>query len=225
MNPIPAAAALRRGILIGAGCLLAGLTSAALHAQPSKTAPQATHVAIVDIVKVKEGLAETKDAEAKLQAIAKEYDQRLQDIKKEIDKIDANLDTMKDKKETAEFRSLAGERAVKQAQGKALGDVLTELMAEQNGAIVRPMYLKMVETIDRIAKADGWDLVLRDDRGIVPPAVNADGRPITAREVVLITTQRSVLAASDTIDITQAVINRMNNDYKAAPTKKEKVNP
>jgi len=60
--------------------------------------------------------------------------------------------------------------------------------------------------------------VLRDDHDIEPPENvpdnNGNMHPITGREVRRVVDQRSVMAGSEAIDITQAVITLMNNEYK-----------
>jgi Skp family chaperone for outer membrane proteins len=211
----PASAPLRRALAI-ASCVLIGAAAAAtLRAQPSAARTAApTRVALVNLGRVMDGLNEGKDAKARLDALVNDAKKQLDDLNTQIKAIDKDLELMKGKEDSPQYREKLGQKLVKTAQGKAQEQVLQQLINEQEGTTVRGMYVKMTEAIQKVAVRDGWDLVFRDDRDVVPPEKTSDGRPLTGREVRGIIDQRAIMAAGAAIDISQAVIDQMNNDYK-----------
>jgi len=208
----------RRALFIGSACLVAALAGAAtsLRAQPAAPKPAAVaHIAVVNLGKVMDGLNEGKDLKLRLDQQVADSKKQLEDINTQLKKIDADLELKKEQKDSPDYRALLGRKLVLTSQGRALEQVLQQLIDEQEGATVRAMYLKMTDAIKKIADRDGWDLVLRDDHEIEPPEKKRDGTPLTGREVRGVIDQRSILSVNPSIDITQSVITQMNNDYKA----------
>ena len=206
---------LTTALLVAALALMGAYRSAA--GQVSANPKPATRVAIVNLAKVMDGLTEAKDAETRLKGMVADSKKRLDEINDRMKKIDADLELMKDKKDSKEYRTLAYERLELSANGEARQKVLQQLIDEEEGTTVRLMYIKMTEAVNKFAAQDGWDLVLRDDRDIVPPEKTPQGRPLTGREVRGLIDQRSVIAASDRVDITTQIVTMMNNEFAQAP--------
>jgi len=211
---------IRRGLVSAAmfvaALSLMGMFRSATANQPSVAAKPATRIAIVNLGKVMDGLAEAKDAKARLDGMVSDSKKKLQEINDRVKKIDSDLELMKDKKDTKEYRQLAYEKLELGATGEARQKILQQLIDEEEGATVRLMYIKMTDAVKRLAAQDGWDLVLRDDRDIVPPD-SVKGRPLTGREVRGLIDQRAILTASDRIDLTTQLVTMLNNEYKATP--------
>jgi Skp family chaperone for outer membrane proteins len=211
MMHTPVSPAVRRGLALCACVAAAALAGAGLR-QPAARPPAYTRVAIVNLGRVMDGLTEGKDAKARLDAVVSDAKKQLEDLNTQIKAIDKDLDLIKEK-DSPQYREKMGQKLVKTAQGKAQESVLQQLINEQEGSTIRPVFMKMTDAIQKIATRDVWDVVLRDDREVVPPERTADGRPLTGREVRGIIDQREILAANSAVDISQAVIDQMNNDY------------
>lgn len=217
---------IRRGVVIASIAALCALAGAGLRQPAAPVQPPAapavprnngpTRVAIVDATAVLKALSETKDLQARL-------DTRLADAKKQVEAIDDQIKKLTDdvklmKDQTSpDARDKQAKLYVLNEQDRALRSALGQLIDEENGASVRSIYLKILDATQAIAMRDHWDIVLRDDRAIVPPEKlkDAQGRehPITGADVTRIADQREILAATGSTDITQDVIDQMNNDY------------
>jgi Skp family chaperone for outer membrane proteins len=210
-----------RALTIASFALVGVFFAANLRAQAATSkGGLPTRVAIVNLAKVMDGLAEGKDAKMRLDASAADFKQQLSDISSQLKKVSDDLELKKDQKDTPEYRKLVGQRLELLATGRAREAILQQLVDEQEGSTIRSMYLRMTDAIQKIAIRDGWDLVLKDDRDIVPPERLKDNngveRPITGGEVRRIVDQRQIMAANPAVDISQVVVDQMNNDYKGA---------
>lgn len=211
--------ALRRSAMICAFAFLGVLAAAGLRAQPTavqrNTGP--TRVAIIDLGKLMKELNEAKDVTERLKTMVANSKKDLDDVQDKLKKIDDDLKLKENQKESPEYRALLGQSLVLRAQGRALQSVLQQLLDEQEGAGLRSIYLKIIDAVQRIAARDNWDIVMRDDRALVPPERlqdnNGNEHPIRGSDIPRFTDQRQILAASGGVDITQDVIIEMNNDY------------
>jgi Skp family chaperone for outer membrane proteins len=194
----------------------AGISATAQTTRPSRPA---TVVAIVNLAKVMDGLDEAKDAKTRLEEQVNASKKKLEEINDRLKKIDGDMDLLKEKKESKEYRQMVYEKLELASTGKARSEILQQLIDEEEGTTVRGMYVRMADAINRLAAAEGIDLVLRDDRDIIPPERTNQGRPLTGREVRGIIDQRSMMAASERIDITSQVITMMNNEFKGGRAK------
>jgi Skp family chaperone for outer membrane proteins len=218
--------ALKRGVTVASFSILGALAAAGLRAQPAanQTPPAQpvarvagpTRVAVVDAAAVLKALTETKDLQTRLEARLADARKQVEDVQAQIKKINADLELKKDKT-APDARDLAAKAYVLATQDRATRDALGQLIDEENGASVRTIYLKILDATQRVAARDHWDLVLSDDRSLIPPETIKDAngreRPITGSDVTRFAEQRQVLAASPGIDITQDVITQMNNEY------------
>src|SRR5262249_3399897 len=143
-----------------------------------------TVVATVNLGRIIDGLDEAKETLAHLKEQAEASKKDLQVLADQLKKIDADLEMMKDKKDTPEYRRLLGQKLEISTLARARQEVLSQLMDEQEGAVTRTMFIKVADAIKRLAASDGIDLVITDDSGIVPPEkirdrADAPPHPIT----------------------------------------------
>lgn len=185
--------------------------------QPAAKTSQPVRVAIVDLNRVVEGLAEAKDAKERVKAQGEEANKGLKELSERLEKLTKDLNLLKQSKQqkiSKEIIALLSQRMEVEAQGKARKATAEQRLEFERGDNLRAIYLKIVEATEQIRAADGWDLVLRDDRDLSPPEATPEGLPLTEREISGIVMQRTILAASKPVDITQQVIDLMNNAYK-----------
>src|SRR5690606_23398544 len=124
-------------------CVIAA-TSAGL-AQNNKPSGAPTRVAIVNFKKVMEGLAEAKDIELRMHQMRDEFNKQLADIKAKLDKAKADLEMMKGKESTPEFRALVLQALELEANGRAKETILQQRINEQEGTTVRQMFVKLTD--------------------------------------------------------------------------------
>ncbi len=80
---------------------------------------------------------------------------------------------------------------------------------------LQDLYKKIVDAINTLALSEGYDLVIVDDSGEALP-FNRNARVVPQDQVRQQLTRRKVLFVSPTLDITEDLIMRMNNEFNAA---------
>ncbi|MCH8343645.1 MAG: OmpH family outer membrane protein [Planctomycetes bacterium] len=79
------------------------------------------------------------------------------------------------------------------------------------------LYLKISEAIGELASAQGYDLVILDDSA-QEPEFDRDSRIPGQVQILQQIASRKVLYRNPAIDITNDLITRMNNDFRARPS-------
>ena len=77
------------------------------------------------------------------------------------------------------------------------------------------LYKKVFDAIQTLALTEGYDLVIVDDSGDALPFVRSS-RVVPQVQVLQQLTSRKVLFVNPTLDITEDLIMRMNNEFNAA---------
>lgn len=172
-----------------------------------------TSVAIVSFGKIVDGLDEMK-------ANAKAMDDKVAKWKTEFlnaQSIVAQAKTELDMQTAWSIEWLETQRRIAENEGKLESlNKISGILRERDGAIsMRRIYAKAMIEIEKVSKAEGYDLVLYDDRDLFVPDDETFWKNRSRSEVVASVTQRQVMYASDTVDITQRVVTAMNNAYHA----------
>jgi hypothetical protein len=151
----------------------------------------------------------------------KEGQTKLKEVTEQIKKVEAELEALKDPSMATRL-----EKQARIAELTALGEgrlaALQRVLEVTAGDTLRRLFVKAVASADALAKKDGWDVILIDDRSVVPPerlkgpdGKEGTGRRVTIGEVRNIIQQRNILVASERVDVTAALLTMMNNEYKA----------
>jgi Skp family chaperone for outer membrane proteins len=188
-------------------------------------AGQTTGVAIVNFKRVfdnQTGLTEFKEGMSIIDDQKKESQAKIDELRVQLKKANEDIKNLPD---TASLK----QRLTQQQQAleiEALLDArartLSLQLQVQAGDLMRQTFEKVIEASDRLAKKDGWDIILIDDRGVKPPErlKNEDGkegRRLTVSEVESVIQQRHILSAVKRVDITDNLIEMMNNEFKNPP--------
>jgi Skp family chaperone for outer membrane proteins len=175
-------------------------TGARLRAEP-------TSVAIVNVEKALNDLAELADLNTALKV---RRDKRQQDLDALYDRIKGLDEELKLQPENAteKRRELRAQIFELTETGKARTNAYQSLINIEKGEIIRPLYTKLVAGVGEVAAKEGYDLVLFDNRALEVPL---DTQAVI-NEVIQ---QKSILYADERLDITDQVIVLMNNKYKA----------
>ncbi len=197
--------------------IAAGLAATSITALSSRSAATATlaapptAVAIVDMQKAINDSTEIKARNEALKVRAEARMAELDKFKKDLkDLVDGAKLLPEGSPDAVKARA---EAVVKNATLEAQFQAYKQLTDIESGDILGDIHAKVIAAVDAIAKRDGYQLVLADDRAIVPPK----GRPV--EDVGNAINQRRVLFADPSIDITERVLTAMNNEYEAGKAK------
>lgn len=212
-----------KGLMVVGLCVAAVGTSAALRAPAEQSKPSLaspTAVGVINLKKLFDNLTEYKDSTGLIEEKQKDVEKKIKEVEGQIEKLSKDFEALKDPPMAVRL-----DFQVKLVELQALRDAriaaLRRSLEVQAGDVMRRMFIKAVETGDRLALKDGWDIILIDDRGVVPPEkvdteTSKEGRRITASEVRSIIQQRTIFTANDArVDVTAALYEMMNNEYKA----------
>lgn len=205
----------RRALCITGLCLAAAFTGAALQpatAQNNGTipSPPPTSVAIVDLGKLLDGIDEAADARKRIKDQEDKYNASLDQLRAQAKTINTDLEMLKGKESTPEYLAKKAASLEIEAQLETRFKTSKALMDLHLGENLRGLYVRIFDVVDRFGKQNGYDLILIDDRHLVP-------RPgTTGAQVANLMNDRRILYANEAkLDITQQVITMMNNEFKA----------
>lgn len=194
-------------LLAMAAVAVAGLTTVQASALSRKFASP-TPVAVVDWLAVTDKVDEWKEMLAQLKKIEdglREQDARLvktlSDLKESILVLPEGSESRQREEDKYILASLESEGLKRFAENK--------LRTEKAKREVR-LYQKISAAVSRIAERDGWQIVLWDDSKNKSPDLNKleeAGQLISRRQVFY--------SRKDAVDITDAVILLMNNEFNA----------
>jgi Skp family chaperone for outer membrane proteins len=194
---------------------VAGLAVPAARSATARFAPPATVVAVVDMQKAINGLDELK---ARNDANQKKADARVAELTKIRDEIKKQNEELEKSAQMApagsnEIMNKRADLMVRAQTLDAQANAYKQLTRLDAGDVLRDMHAKVMAGIDALAKREGIDLVIADDRALEIPSPGSDeevGRAINAKRVLFV---------SPTIDLTQRVLTQVNNDFNAGKKK------
>ncbi|MBX3356247.1 MAG: OmpH family outer membrane protein [Phycisphaeraceae bacterium] len=188
-----------RGVVITALLVLG-----ALLAFRSVNSP--TTVAVVDLEAIYDNLNEHKDAEARLSAMVDELASELQKREQEVKMVQLELQAFSPQGQGFVETQAKVEAAIGRFRAyQEFAKIKTERESER---LLKETYDRVKLACAAIAREQGIQLVLLDDA--TPQFAPTDPRPMMQQ----ISARRS-LFVDPSIDITKAVIERMNRDFAA----------
>ncbi len=174
-----------------------------VHAQKST-------VAVVDVQKAFDALKEKVQVEAELQTqadVVKSEDNKragkLKELQQDLSILAAGTPAFDKKQEELERAALDRQVWLQFQQGK---------LNRERAIRIENIYAKMVGAIGRVASAGGYKLVLFKE-----PTVNL-GQITKPEQISAVIGARKVLWSADELDLTDEVIQRMNNEFQAGGT-------
>lgn len=201
-----------RWSLVGSLALLGGAVlsvgTAAVNANSAAMfAPAAEPVAVVDLQTLIDLLDERAQREQELQAFGTELDNRVRAIRDQLQAKADELKSVSNSRAGQLFEEIVRLRANLAAEEQYATTIANERLTR----LKRDLYQKVLTAVEQYAEQAGYSLVISNDAGASLPQV---GEGLGALESSMVS--RKVLYARNTIDITQAVANRMNTDYKSS---------
>ena len=222
-SPASSSPALRRLRRTVAVIFVAGLALALVGAGVAGGARLArpTAVAVVDVNQVLSNLDQQKARSDEIQAMRRSLQQEGDALVAEFQAMvqaarerEAGL-TEADLDEATRSSLLAGREALrrKELEIEAFRQRSERRLDWERSYALEDLVRAINDEIGRVAEAGGYDIVLSDDSGL---KIAADRRQANAEgQIASHVRQRRVLFAVRGVDITQDVINRMNNAWKA----------
>lgn len=197
--------------------IVAGLVATSITALTSRAtsatslAPAPTVVGIVDMQKAINGSDEIRARNEALKARADTRQAEIDRLKADLEKVVDNAKVLGDG--TPDGVKARAEAVVKRATLEAQFQAYKQLTDIESGDILGDIHAKVISAVDALAKREGYQLVLADDRAITIPK----GRPVD--EIGGAINSRRVLYSEPAIDITDRVLTAMNNEYNAGKSK------
>lgn len=198
------------GLVLGAALL----TTLAWQAGANAARPPAnpTAVALVNLPKVLQSLDERTVRQDAMSKATESRQKQLDELTKRIEALNLELDPKEGgtiKPGTAEYRDKLIQLRELQVTLDARFKLLEQVLSFERGTIMRELYVKIDSAVNRIADRDGYDVVLLDDTDFKLP--NEASQDDMNRAILA----RSVLYRHNSIDITDQVVQLLNNEFKA----------
>lgn len=187
---------------IAAAVMVGGLVTSKLDAQ--NNTPRAVKIAVVDIEEVFNNLKEREEVQAQIQGKIEKLQQFEDAKKKEI--AGWQNDLLTNREGTPEWNDLNNKIQ------RGLTELQVELqlgqrrLAQESARQLEALYRKIIDGTSTIAKQNGYDMVLLQDK--MPNLTGANQQQIAAMIQV-----RKLLYAADDLNITEQVKQRLNNDF------------
>ncbi|MEO1128170.1 MAG: OmpH family outer membrane protein [Planctomycetota bacterium] len=188
------------GVLAAAGLVM--VAAAALqNASP-------TSVALVDLGRALNALDETQMQEEEFQAFQDEVMRHGLELRDRLETLDNELSVMSPDDPNYQAKQIEQFRTELQIRDEQ--KLAQALIAKQFVKLQVQMFDRLIEAAEEYATQEGYDLVVADDSSIEI----TDDLPMAELRIAL--ASRRVVFAADTVDITDAMINFMNNQFKAS---------
>jgi Skp family chaperone for outer membrane proteins len=165
-------------------------------------------VALVDVERALNELDELTALNEALGVRVKDRQDDLDTLLALIQGLQADLKELPDNS-TEKRRTIRAQLFEKTETANARAKAYQSLINIEKGEIIRPLYLKLLDAVGEVSGKEGYDLVLFDNRQMQVPQ---DVQGVINDAIQ----SKSILFASDSLDITDQIIVLMNNKYKAS---------
>jgi Skp family chaperone for outer membrane proteins len=160
----------------------------------------------------KEKYERVKDVDVELQKLAEEFAKKLQDIEKEMERLQEQVKGLPPGSKLRQEKLAQLKR--READLKIERDLGKSLYLDFYGDKKIEIYNEIRRVVDLIGKEQKFDLVLRIEQPLLD---EQDNETVTQR-----INNRVVLFHAEGLDITAAVVERLNAEYKKAKASGEK---
>ncbi len=191
------------GLLVGAG-----VTMYSANALPQALQAQPTKLALIDMMVLINGLDELKDRNTETNSQREKFLKQLGDDEAQIKLLEEEVKAGPQQNQTYAHMEKIAELQERTAMFKVRREKVLSLLDLRNAQNIRDLYAKAQAAIEQVAKADGYDMVVLDDR---PITLSPGGSTSALNDEIL---KKRVMYANDAaINITQRVLTAMQNDY------------
>ena len=206
MNSRPTLAALAAAAGGAALAAFAGQATAT-----ARNAPAPTRVAVVDLVKVIERLDERSDWEVQISALGKKVQEEFASKRKAIEAMADELE----KASEADRAALRDKVAFEQLRFEQWEQIKKIEIDRERALMWQSMYRNVRSESQKLADAEGWDVVLVND-GVSEIQLQRDSKTPMEQQAQEQIVRRRILFAAKATDITDQLVVRMNNARAAS---------
>jgi Skp family chaperone for outer membrane proteins len=191
--------------------LLTLAVAGSLLGAASLLAPRSPTIAVVDLRKVLSQLNERAQAEASLKTMAESLQAEMDRRQNELKDVDQKI---ADTQDPAARRRLQEDRAFKALDAESWAALKSNEVDAERALLLQSLYRSIREAAAAMAKDLGYDLVVMDD-ATAEIRVNSESQATRESQVSQQINARRLLYANPELDITDSLITRMNNVFKA----------
>lgn len=196
----------RKQLCIAALALAAITFSAVLGAgAQGLTAARPTKVATVDVLRVFNGLQEKAQIEADIRTHGEQLRTEEESRRKELQDLQNDLKILAP--DTQAYTQKTNQIQSKIIELRVWSEMQSNSLKSESSIQLAGLYRKMIDTITKVAKESGYDMVLYKEQE--PTFQNV--KPEAMNQIIQL---RKLLWSADDLEITDQVVTRMNNDYK-----------
>lgn len=183
----------------------AGVSVMSVSAQTAGSNPPPTRVATINIVRVFDSLNEKKGADADLELLGKRLDDKRKQLEQELERLRQEL---KDYKPDSDVFKETQENMLKKAMElRSQSEYMEQKLQLEQRLRTGQVYRHIVASIEAYSKQSGIIMVLVADE------IDITGSR-TQAELLTKIAMRKVVYAHESLDITKAVIEKMNSEFK-----------
>lgn len=186
---------------LAAAVVLTGLMT--LHGQ-NAAGPRPTSIAVVDVQKVFNSLDEQSAIQADITRRGEKFQSESNDRAKEVRNLEQDLSILAPDSEA--YRQADEKRQQKAIELEVWQKLKLQQLEREMAIQTEHLYRKITQAVDRLAKKQGYDLVLYKDE--TEPV-----RAKTQREVKVLINMRKVLYAAPELDVTDQITQALNNEF------------
>jgi Skp family chaperone for outer membrane proteins len=180
----------------------------------ARMAPAPTRVATIDLVKVIERLNERSDWEVQITNITKKVQEEFAARRKGLEELARQLEAASE----AERQGLRDKLAFEQLQFEQWERIKKVEVDRERALMWQSMYRNVRAESQKLADAEGWDVVMVNDGVTEIQLQRGDKVPLEQQAQEQIVRRRILFAAKST-DVTDQLVVRMNNARAAAGSK------
>ena len=177
----------------------------------ARMAPAPTRVATVDLVKVIERLNERSDWEVQITNIGKKVQEEFAARRKSLEEMARALEAAPE----AERQGLRDRLAFEQLQFEQWERIKKVEVDRERALMWQSMYRNVRAESQKLADAEGWDVVLVND-GVGEIQLQRESKTPLEQQAQEQIVRRRVLFAAKSTDVTDQLVVRMNNARAAA---------
>jgi Skp family chaperone for outer membrane proteins len=197
-------------VLVGALCLH---TLSVEGSRPLRVAAEPTPVAVVDVARVLEQIDERSEWDIRIEALRGSIQR---EAAKRREAMDKRLKESEQATNPEDRQKIRDEVALMQLRLEQWGALKTAEVDREESLKWRSIYRNLRRESQRVAEAEGYEMVMVDDSVGDVQTMTQSKVPLQQQVLEQITNRR-ILFAANTIDITDQVIVRMNNAANTTP--------
>lgn len=160
-------------------------------------------IGVVNVNKVFDNYKKKRVLEEDLRMAREQKSRVLREKDKEIKRLTEEIKMLELGSEARKKRESELEK--KQVEFRSFTEVTASGLSDRKREITEALYLDIAAVVEEFGRSNGFDLIMKWE--------SVDIKSETLDELLYKINQKTVLFAADTVDITQQVIDRMNEKY------------